>query len=406
MTCKERGDANNLELAHRISYKRTSSLKINMATITLVQTAQPTQRIRRDSKSAFASITECATPVSSESTTHAVKQLSHQALVVNQAYQYELSATSPPQLGPHEILLRTRALGLNPIDWKTVAYKFCMPSLPWINGRECAGEIEALGAGVKGLHIGQRVWTSTYYRDRRAGCFQELVVAPEHTVLALPESMGFEDAACLGVAGLTAAMTLWKWFGLPMGPAVEAGGERFVLIWGGATITGQFAVQIAVEAGLKVITVASKRMRQRLLDLGAHHVVVRDGRSLEDIASEVRQIGRDDIVYGVDLVGPQSAAYGVGCLSRQQAAKFAPLAVPAPPIDAPENVEMVNVEMKRFVLDPTSRKYAVRLTELVAEGKVTVPERMVLTGGLAAVEDGLRRLRSGETDGKKLVVRM
>ena len=67
---------------------------------------------------------------------------------------------------------------------------------------------------------------------------------------------------------------------------------------------------------------------------------------------------------------------------------------------------MVNVEMKRFVLDPTSRKYAVRLTELVAEGKVTVPERMVLTGGLAAVEDGLRRLRSGETDGKKLVVRM
>jgi NADPH:quinone reductase-like Zn-dependent oxidoreductase len=374
-----------------------------MATITLVQTAQPTQRLRRDSKSAFASIIECATP---GSTTHADKQSPHQALVVNQDYQYELSPTSPPQLGPHEILLRTKALGLNPIDWKTLAYKFCMPSLPWINGRECAGEIEALGAGVKGLHVGQRVWTSTYYRDRRAGCFQELVVAPEHTVLVLPESMGFEDAACLGVAGLTAAMTLWKWFDLPMGSTVEAGGERFVLIWGGATITGQFAVQIAVEAGLKIITVASKRMRQRLLDLGAHHVVVRDGRSLEDIASEVQQIGQDDIVYGVDLVGPQSAAYGVGCLSRQQAAKFAPLAVPAPPIDAPENVEMVNVEMKRFVLDPASRKYAVRLTELVAEGRVVVPERVVLTGGLAAVEDGLRRLRSGDTGGKKLVVRM
>jgi NADPH:quinone reductase-like Zn-dependent oxidoreductase len=371
------------------------------------QTCQPTQRIRRDSKSAFASVTEYAT---SESTTCTDKQSPHQALMVNQNYQYELCETPHPQLGPHEILLRTKAIGLNPIDWKTVAYKFCMPSLPWINGRECAGVIEAVGTAVENLHIGQRVWTSTYYRDRRAGCFQERVVAPEHTVLALQASLGFEEAACLGVAGLTAAMTLWKWFDLPMSTrtptASLAGGKRFALIWGGASITGQFAVQIAVEAGLKVIAVASQRMKQRLLDLGAHHVVVRDGRSLEDMASEVRQIGQDDIVYGVDLVGPQSATIGVGCLSRQQPAKFAPLAVPAPPTDVPENVELVNVEMKRFVLDPASRKYAERLTELVAEGKVVVPERLVLTGGLAAVENGLRRLRSGDNGGKKLVVRM
>lgn len=186
VTCKARATPSihtgPFDLSH------TTSIPIpepNMATITLVQTAQPTQRIRRDSKSAFASIAECPTPVSSQSTTCADKKQSpHQALVVNQDYQYKLFETSPPQLGPHEILLRTKALGLNPIDWKTVAYKFCMPTLPWINGRECAGEIEALGSAVEGLHIGQRVWTSTYYRDRRAGCFQELVVAPEHTVLS------------------------------------------------------------------------------------------------------------------------------------------------------------------------------------------------------------------------------
>lgn len=47
-----------------------------------------------------------------------------------------------------------------------------------------------------------------------------------------------------------------------------------------------------------------------------------------------------------------------------------------------------------------------RLTELVAKGRVTVPERLVLTGGLKAVEDGLLKLKTGETGGKKLVVRM
>jgi NADPH:quinone reductase-like Zn-dependent oxidoreductase len=374
-----------------------------MATITMIQAPQPMKKsIRRPSKSGYDSVTECAT---SDSTAWSGRRSHHQALVVNRDYQYENTKTPRPSLGPHEVSIRTKAIGLNPIDWKTVAYKFCMPSLPWINGRECSGVVEAVGTEVQGLRTGQRVWTSTYYRDRRAGCFQELIVAPEHTVLVMPGSSSFEEAACLGVAGLTAAMIFWKWFEAPMVPT-DSSGEQFALIWGGSTITGQFAVQIAVEAGLKVITVASQRMKQRLLDLGAHHVVVRDGRSLEDIASEVRQIGQDDILYGIDLVGPQSAVHGVGCLSTRQAAKFAPLAMPAPPIEAPKNVEIVNVEMKRFVLDSTSREYAVRLTELVAKGKVAVPERLVLTGGLAAVEDGLVRLRSGDTGGKKLVVRM
>jgi NADPH:quinone reductase-like Zn-dependent oxidoreductase len=290
-------------------------------------------------------------------------------LLVNQNYQYKLFESPRPQLDPHEILIRTKAIGLNPIDWKTVEYKFCMPSLPWINGRECAGVIEAVGAEVTSLRIGQRVWASTCCRDRRAGCFQELSVALEHTLLILPASSSFEEAACLGVAD-------------------------------------QFAVQLAAEMGLEVIAVASQRMKQRLLDLGAHCVVARDGRSLADIAAEVQQIGRDNILYGIDLVGPQSAIFGVGCLSRQRAAKFAPLAVPAPSIDVPMNVEIVNVEMKRFVLDPTSRKYAVHLTELVAMGRVAVLERVVLTGGLAAVEEGLLRLRNGDTGGKKLVIRM
>lgn len=373
-----------------------------MATMTLVENVQPARRILRSSKTAFPSVKQYA---ASDPTTRPLEHPTQQALLVNKHYQYTLSEVSRPDLGASEILIRTKAIGLNPIDWKTVEYTFCMPSLPWINGRECSGVIEAVGSAVQDLHAGQRVWTSTYYRDRRAGCFQEFVVAPEHTVIPLPDELSFEEAACLGVAGLTAAMTLWKWFDLPMMTTMPSS-EDFALIWGGSTTTGQFAVQIAVEAGLKVITVASQRMEQRLLDLGASHVVIRDGRSLEDIASEVRQIGRDDILYGIDLVGPKSAIYGVECLSQHRAARFAPLAVPAPPIAARKNVEIVNVEMKRFVLDPTSRNHAIRLTELVAEGRVAVPERVSLAGGLAAVEHGLLRLRNGDTGGKKLVIRM
>lgn len=332
----------------------------------------------------------------------------HLALTVNERYEYGLSPVNPPQLGEHEILIRTKAVGLNPIDWKTVDFKFCMPSLPWINGRECSGVVEEVGAAVQSVSKGQRVWTSTYYRDRRAGCFQELVVAPEHTVIPLPNSIPFHEAACLGVGGLTAAMTLWRWFGLPPRRIRQTRStsrdDRAVLIWGGSTITGQFAIQLAVEAGLKVIAVASRRTRQRVLSLGAHHVIARDGRTLGDIVSEIQQVGGDNIVFGIDLVSPQTAVLGVACLSKSRPSRFAPLAVPAPPISAPPNVEIVNVEMKQFVLNPRSRIYALRLTEMVQQGRVRVPEIVVSAGGLRDVEAGLKRLKNGDMGGRKLVV--
>ncbi|KAK5173988.1 uncharacterized protein LTR77_001067 [Saxophila tyrrhenica] len=334
----------------------------------------------------------------------------HLALTVNEQLQYSLTQVSTPHLDEHEVLLRTKAVGLNPIDWKTVEYKFCMPELPWINGRECSAIVEGVGSGVKSLSKGQRVWTSTYYRDRRAGCFQDLVVAPEHTVIPMPRGVSFEGAASLGVCGLTAAMTIWKWFEVPMHRRRQTRSssrdDRFALIWGGSTITGQFAIQIAAEAGFKVIAVASERTQRKLLDLGAHHVVARDGKSLAAIASEIERIGEDKIVLGIDLASPETAAVGVACLSKSQSARFAPLAMPSPPIDAPENVEIVNVEMKRFVLDPTSKQYAVRLASLVGQGRVKLPKVVALAGGLQDVEAGLRRIRGGDMGGSKLVVRM
>lgn len=76
---------------------------------------------------------------------------------------------------PDEIIIRTHCVGLNPIDWKSVDYNFCMPSFPWIGGREVAGTVEEVGANVQGVKVGDRVWasklgsrcTTTKYDTRR-----------------------------------------------------------------------------------------------------------------------------------------------------------------------------------------------------------------------------------------------
>lgn len=133
-----------------------------------------------------------------------------QALTLAAKHTYRLDDDFPvPEIAASdEILIRNCAVGLNPIGWKSMDYNFCSPAYPWITGRELSGMVEQVGEDVTTFTKGDRVWTSTYYRDIRSGCFQEYVIAPQHTVQSIPSKLSFEAASCLGVCGLTAAMTL------------------------------------------------------------------------------------------------------------------------------------------------------------------------------------------------------
>jgi NADPH:quinone reductase-like Zn-dependent oxidoreductase len=330
-----------------------------------------------------------------------------------------------------EVVIRNMATGLNPIDHKSVEYNFCLPEFPWITGREMAGVVEAVGSEVEGLRVGDRVWTSksaltawtemwcdppgsrcntgTYYRDRRAGCFQEFVTVPCHTALPIPASLAFDSAACLGVAGLTAAMTLWRWLQVPMVvPAASASvsQDSSLLVWGGSTATGQFAIQIAARCGLKVIAVTSAKTKALAESLGAH-AVARDGKTDGEVVAAIRELGGNQITRAIDLVGAQTAVHCLAALSTSQPCFFAPLAMTIPSTTpVPDNVTVETVEMKRFVLDPQSRVYALELNRLVGEGMVKLPDIEVLEGGLEVIQDGLERLKAGDMAGKKMVVRM
>ncbi|KAK3356824.1 chaperonin 10-like protein [Lasiosphaeria hispida] len=329
------------------------------------------------------------------------------ALLITPARTYQLTTSFPvpAALAPGEVLIRTRAAGLNHIDWKSVEHNFCLPALPWIVGREMAGVVEGVGAGVEGAKRGDRVWTSTYYKDRRAGCFQELVVVPEHTVSPVPRNLDFAAASCLGVGGLTAAMTLWRWLGLPMHPpAVEGESRQAILIWGGSTVTGQFAVQMAAHVGWDVIAVCSDRTADLVRQLGSRHVVTYSGKSDREIVDEIHFLGQGRIAKAIDLVGPKTARVVLDVIARVGGVvDFAPLAFMSSREVIPASARVHNVEMKQFVLDTTSEVYARRLNELVESGVVAIPKLRVIQG-LESVEGGLKQLKEGDLVGEKLVV--
>lgn len=288
------------------------------------------------------------------------------------------------------------------------------------------------------------MWTSTYYRDVRAGCFQQYIVVPQHTVLPIPTNLSFEQAACLGVGALTAAMTLWKWLDVPMrdqttkdtemstgrslgtetpqsldsgycsvtASIIEPDAGSWLLIWGGSAVTGQFATQIAARLGLRVITVCSARTAALSKLLGAEHVVVRDDRMAEDMVEEIRAVTGGRLSRVIDLVGPKTAALCLqACcpLTRDgeegaTSIRFAPLAMMGKDAIVPEHVKVETVEMKRFVLDEEAAMYARKLNELVGCSSIRLPDLQVLHGGLCQVERGLEILKRGTSGGKKMVV--
>ncbi|KAF2001590.1 GroES-like protein [Amniculicola lignicola CBS 123094] len=130
-------------------------------------------------------------------------------LVVSKGiYAIEPAHPVPALLSNDEVLIKTHTVGLNPIIWKSVAYNFCLPEYPWITGRELAGTVAAVGSAITNLAVRDHVWTSTRYKDARAGCFQEYVAVRGHAVMPLPQHIPLESANCPGVAGLTAAMNL------------------------------------------------------------------------------------------------------------------------------------------------------------------------------------------------------
>ncbi|WP_237358205.1 alcohol dehydrogenase catalytic domain-containing protein [Rathayibacter tritici] len=123
-----------------------------------------------------------------------------------------------PVAGPGEILLRTRALAVNPVDdmkqW-TGDLMFRWVQYPVVLGEDVAGVVEAVGPGVTRFAVGDRVvaYAVGMERGRRnhdEGAFQAFTVVREDLAAPIPDQLSFEDAVVLPLAVTTAAAALFQ----------------------------------------------------------------------------------------------------------------------------------------------------------------------------------------------------
>jgi len=185
-----------------------------------------------------------------------------------------------PEPGPGEVLVRLHASGVNPSDVKlrmgarpgaVMPYDYIVPH------SDGAGVIEAVGDGVDPARCGARVWIWNGQWRRQMGTAAEMIAVSAEQAVALPETTGFAEGACLGIPAMTAWMAL-----LIDGPVAG----QTVVVTGGAGTVGRYAIQMARLSGAEVITTVSSPEKAAHAGPADHVINYRE----EDVAERVLEI--------------------------------------------------------------------------------------------------------------------
>jgi NADPH2:quinone reductase len=167
-----------------------------------------------------------------------------------------------PKPGPSQVLVRTRAVGVNPVETYLRAGTNPKLGLPYTPGTDAAGEVVACGDAARNWPSGARVYTS----GTVSGAYAEMILCEVADVHALPENVSFAQGAAVNIPFATA----WRAF---FQRGRVAPGET-VLVHGGSGGVGTAAIQLARNDGLKIIATAGTPKGLELLrELGAHHVL-------------------------------------------------------------------------------------------------------------------------------------
>lgn len=204
-----------------------------------------------------------------------------------------------PQITDHDVLIKVRLAGVNPIDQIVISGALPLSPMPHIPGAEMAGTIEKVGSHVRVLKKGDRVIVYNRLFDgtcdlcligcenicRNAGRigansnggFAEYVAAPQQNVVKIPDDLNWDIAVSLPVTGLT-----------PFHALMEAS-LRFnetLVVFGASGSTGMMATQIGKRMGAKVIAVSKEEWTK---DFGADYVIT----DYENVPEQVKELTND-----------------------------------------------------------------------------------------------------------------
>jgi NADPH:quinone reductase-like Zn-dependent oxidoreductase len=297
-----------------------------------------------------------------------------------------------PAVGENDVLVRVRAVAVNPYDWHYMRGKpYFMRLMSGLTGpkitrfgADLAGVVEAVGKNVAVFKPGDEVFGCKH------GAFAEYVCSPEKALALKPKNLSFEEAAAVPMAGLTALQALR-----------DAGGiqpEQKVLINGASGGVGTFGVQIAKSYGCEVTGVCSGRNVEMVRSLGADQVIDYTGQNFTESGMRydliLDTIGNHSISAFRRALTPKGTYVGVGGGGGNLLGPLAGLLT----------VIVVSWFVKQNLtgmIANINRRDLVKLAELIETGKMKpVIDRRYPMSQLA---EAMRYLEEGHVRGKVVI---
>jgi NADPH:quinone reductase-like Zn-dependent oxidoreductase len=333
------------------------------------------------------------------------------ALLLDKAFgQFALGEVEIHQPGPGEILIKVQAAALNPIDWKIQKVNRLIDGYPAILGSDIAGDVETVGEGVSDFKKGDRVFGKSLFLKER-GAYQQYVVYSTATASKIPPKFSYDDVSTLPTALATAYSGMYN--KLPKGlgidpPITESAQGKYagnpIVILGGSSSVGQFAIQLAKLSGFSpIIATASPKHADFLKDMGTTHILDRNLTSAL-LKDEINKITDKPIMFVYDSISTESTqpvtldilAPGGHALLVATTATVKPtdgkqIALVVAELTVPHNVELLRT------------LFHDKLYGFLETGAIKPNRVEVVPNGLVGVIDGLVRLEGGQVSRLKLV---
>ncbi len=280
------------------------------------------------------------------------------------------------EIGPDEVLVRVKAVALNPLDVQLHSgrmHGFFPLAFPYTLGTDLAGTVERAGASATRWRGGEAVVART--DPKKGGALAEFAVVPAADLAAAPKGASLEEAAGLPTAAGTAWQALFEVADLQRG--------QTILVHAGAGGVGSFAIQLARNAGARVIATASGAGMEVARQLGADEVIDYRSERFEDRLSDL------DVVLDTVRDDTQQRSFGVlrpgGAL----------VSTTAPPDEALAKAHKISAS---FVFHKSDGSRLQKIVERIDAGTLKV--LVDRTVPLEALDDAFRHQGSGRARGK------
>ena len=300
--------------------------------------------------------------------------------------QPEVSDLPTPTVSEGTVLARVKAAGLNPIDNAIAAGLMAqmMPhEYPLVLGRDCAGVVDAVGAGVDHVQVGDEVLGHVLIAPPiQAGTLADYALLPAAAVALKPAALDFTAAAALPLAGAAAAAAV---------EAIDPRPGQTVLVNGASGGVGSYTVQLLAARGVTVVATGTSQDSDRLRSLGASEVI---DHTASAVADQVRATHPGGVDALINLTGytaadvPLNAVRDGGTVSTTTGA----------PDDAAASAAGLT---STFVTARPVREVIAPLAEQAAAGTLKIDVTNVLP--LEQAADGLATIAAGHAHGKIVV---